>query len=145
MWRGNVRFRIKRRDNEWHQCGTVRIAMRCRETSTTAESQRMIRKALIAALLISASTGFALAQSAPSPNNQSGPGVSPTTPSPTDPSVGGESGNTVGIPSRSTITPAPNRTTGEDVLIQRGVTVDRDNTSVPGQGVDKDDYTAPRR
>jgi hypothetical protein len=42
------------------------------------------------------------AQSSPSPNNQSGPNVSPTTPSPTDPGAGADSGNSKGIPERAT-------------------------------------------
>jgi hypothetical protein len=43
---------------------------------------------------------IALAQSAPSPNNQSGPGVSPSVQSPTDPGTGNASGNTKATPER---------------------------------------------
>ena len=102
----------------------------------------MVRKAMIAALFVSASAGFAFAQSSPSPANQAGPGVSPTAPSPTDQSAGSESGNTVGVPERgTTIVP---RTTGEGAVINRETMTDRENTSVPGKGVEKDD-TVPRR
>jgi hypothetical protein len=45
---------------------------------------------------------IALAQSSASPNNQSGPGVSPTVQSPTDMAAGGNaSGNTKAVPARS--------------------------------------------
>ena len=44
---------------------------------------------------------------------------------------------------RGTITTVP-RTTGEGAVSGPGIRIDRDNTSVPGQGVDKDD-TVPRR
>jgi hypothetical protein len=54
---------------------------------------------LLAAGLIAA-PGIALAQSSPSPNNQSGPGVSPSVQAPTDQGVGSESGNLKGQPSR---------------------------------------------
>ena len=62
-----------------------------------------MRKLALAALLTALPIASVLAQSAPSPANQSGPGVSPTTPSPTDPSAAAESGNTKGIPERGTL------------------------------------------
>jgi hypothetical protein len=98
-----------------------------------------LRKLAIASLIMAAPTAAALAQSAPAPANQSGPGVSPTTPSPTDPSAGSESGNTKGLPERGSMRRAPS-TTGSGVAMPPA-TMDRDNTSVPGQGVDKDDTT----
>jgi hypothetical protein len=61
-----------------------------------------IRKLILATAMVAAGTGFALAQSAPAPANQSGPGVSATTPAPTDPSTASESGNTKGVPARGT-------------------------------------------
>jgi hypothetical protein len=61
-----------------------------------------IRKLILATAMVAAGTGFALAQSAPAPANQSGPGVSATTPAPTDPSTASESGNTKGVPARAT-------------------------------------------
>jgi hypothetical protein len=54
---------------------------------------------VIAAGLI-AVPALALAQSAPAPVNQSGPGVSPTVQSPTDMGTAGQSGNTKAVPSR---------------------------------------------
>jgi hypothetical protein len=100
-----------------------------------------LRKLAIVVLIAAAPTTAALAQSSPAPANQSGPGVSPTTPSPTDPSTGSESGNTKGLPERGTMRTAP-ATTGSGVTTPPPA-MDRDNTSVPGQGVDKDD-TTPR-
>jgi len=61
-----------------------------------------LRKVILATTIIATSAGFAFAQSAPSPANQSGGGTSATAPSPTDPSTAGETGNTKGIPSRGT-------------------------------------------
>jgi len=58
------------------------------------------RSLILATTLLTAATGFAFAQSAPSPNNSSGPGVDATTPAPTDLSSTGD--NIKGIPSRST-------------------------------------------
>lgn len=60
-------------------------------------------KSLMLAAAVAAVPAIALAQSAPSPSNQSGPGVSPTTQSPTDMGQGSE-GNVKGIPSRDTNT-----------------------------------------
>jgi hypothetical protein len=100
-----------------------------------------MRKLFIAALVAALPTTAAFAQSAPSPENQSGPGVSQTTPSPTDPSSSAESGNTRGIPERGTVRTLPD-TTGSGVVVAPR-SMDRDNTSVPGQGIDKDD-TTPR-
>lgn len=62
-----------------------------------------IRKLILATAIVAAGTGFAFAQSSPAPANQSGPAVSPTTPSPTDPSTASETGNTKGQPSRGTM------------------------------------------
>jgi hypothetical protein len=103
----------------------------------------MLLRKLAITTLIAATPVVALAQSAPAPANQSGPGVSPTTPSPTDPSAGSESGNTRGIPERGTMT-APPATTGSGIGSEPRQ-MDRDNTSVPGQGVDKDDTTPKSR
>jgi hypothetical protein len=61
-----------------------------------------LRKVIIATTIVATSAGFAFAQSAPSPANQSGGGTSATSPAPTDPSTAGETGNTKGIPSRGT-------------------------------------------
>jgi hypothetical protein len=58
------------------------------------------RRLILAATLLTAATGFAVAQSAPSPNNASGPNVDATTPSPTDPASTGD--NIKGIPERGT-------------------------------------------
>lgn len=65
-----------------------------------------IRTFVLATSVLAAATGAAFAQSAPSPNNQSGPGVSPTTPAPTDPGAT-DTGNTKGIPSRGTLNERP--------------------------------------
>lgn len=59
---------------------------------------------LTAALLTPA---IAFAQSSPSPNNQSGPGVSATAPSPTDPGAGAVSGDTAARPARPTMSGSP--------------------------------------
>src|SRR5262245_4668268 len=92
---------------------------RARDVALTAPISReeTMRKVFIAALIAALPTAGALAQNAPSPENQSGPGVSPTTPSPTDPSSAAESGNTRGIPERGTITTTPPATTGSGVLL----------------------------
>ena len=103
----------------------------------------LLRKLAITALIAAVPTAAALAQSAPAPSNQSGPGVSPTAPSPTDPSTASESGNTRGLPERGTVTNVP-ETTGSGVVIAPRP-LDHDNTSVPGQGVDKDDTTPKSR
>jgi hypothetical protein len=58
------------------------------------------RSFILATTLLTAATGFAFAQSAPSPNNSSGPNVDATTPSPTDQGSTGD--NIKGIPSRGT-------------------------------------------
>ena len=100
------------------------------------------RKIAMAALIVAASAGLAFAQSAPAPANQSGPSVSPTTQSPTDPAVGGQSGNKKGTPERATKS-KPSGTTGSGMAPQGKM--DRDNTSVPGQGVNKDDTTPMKK
>ena len=69
-----------------------------------------IRKLILATAIVAAGTGFAFAQSSPAPANQSGGGVSATTPSPTDPSTAGESGNTKGTPVRGTMNARPGTT-----------------------------------
>jgi hypothetical protein len=55
---------------------------------------------ILATTLLTAATGFAFAQSAPSPNNSSGPDVHANTSAPTDLSSKGD--NIKGIPSRGT-------------------------------------------
>jgi hypothetical protein len=101
-----------------------------------------LRMIAIAAIL-AAGPAVAFAQSSPAPANQSGGGTSATTPSPTDPSTAGQTGNTKGEPARGTMT-APSGTTGSGAM-GRENRMDRDNTSVPGQGVDKDDTTRRAR
>lgn len=61
-----------------------------------------IKSIVLAATVIAAVPALAHAQSAPSPNNTSGAGVSKTAPAPTDPALGNESGNTKGMPERAT-------------------------------------------
>jgi hypothetical protein len=58
------------------------------------------RSLILATTLLTAATGFAFAQSAPSPTNSSGPAVHANTPAPTDMSSKGD--NIKGIPSRGT-------------------------------------------
>lgn len=63
---------------------------------------------LVLATAVIAAPTFAFAQSAPSPNNQSGPGVnSSTTTEPTAQGTVSETGNTKGQPSRATTGAAP--------------------------------------
>lgn len=69
-----------------------------------------ICKIILATAIVAAGTGYAFAQSSPAPANQSGGGVSATTPSPTDPSTAGESGNTKGTPARGTMNARPGTT-----------------------------------
>ena len=69
-----------------------------------------IRKLILATAIVAAGTSFALAQSAPAPANQSGGGVSATTPSPTDPSTASETGNSKGTPARGTMNARPGTT-----------------------------------
>jgi hypothetical protein len=57
-------------------------------------------KSIMLAAGLLAVPAIALAQSAPSPNNQSGPGVSPSVQAPTDMGAGGASGNTKAVPAR---------------------------------------------
>jgi hypothetical protein len=59
-------------------------------------------KSIMLAAGLLAVPAIALAQSAPSPNNQSGPGVSPSAPAPTDMGTGSETGNTKAVPARKT-------------------------------------------
>jgi hypothetical protein len=101
-----------------------------------------LRTLAVVALIATLPAVTAFAQSAPAPANQSGPSVSPTSPSPTDPAAAGQSGNTKGVPERGTTKMAPG-TTGSGITTAPG-SMNRDNTSVPGQGVNKDD-TAPKR
>jgi hypothetical protein len=65
------------------------------------------RIVVLAAALLTAATSLAFAQSAPSPANQSGPDVSRTAPSPTDPAMGSETGNSKGVPARGTTSANP--------------------------------------
>lgn len=60
------------------------------------------RTLLVAAAVATGAVSYAAAQSAPSPANQSGGGISATTPSPTDPGTAGETGSTKGTPAAST-------------------------------------------
>jgi len=69
-----------------------------------------IRRLMLATAIVAAGPGFAFAQSAPAPANQSGGGVSATTPSPTDPSTAGQSGQTKGVPARGTLNAQPGTT-----------------------------------
>jgi hypothetical protein len=62
---------------------------------------------VLAATLLTAATSLAFGQSSPAPANQSGPDVSRTTPSPTDPAMGGETGNSKGVPARGTMNANP--------------------------------------
>lgn len=62
--------------------------MKCKPTRTL----------VLAAMLAVGATSYALAQGSPSPANQSGGGISATTPSPTDPGTAGQTGNTKGTP-----------------------------------------------
>ena len=57
-------------------------------------------KSIMLAAGLLAVPAIALAQSAPSPKNQSGPGVSPSVQSPTDVGTGNATGNTKAIPDR---------------------------------------------
>ena len=61
-----------------------------------------IRTLVLATTLLTTATGLAFAQSSPAPANQSGGGISATTPAPTDPSIASESGNTTSAPARGT-------------------------------------------
>jgi hypothetical protein len=56
------------------------------------------RTVVLAATLFTAATSLAFGQSSPAPANLSGPDVSRTAPSPTDPAMGGETGNSKGVP-----------------------------------------------
>src|SRR5260221_1588027 len=100
---------------------------------------KTLRSLAIIAFIAAEPTTAAFAQSSPAPANQSGPGVNPTSSSPTDSSAGSESGNTKGLPETGTMT-TPSTTTASGTAT-RPTMPDRDNTSVPGQGVDKDDTT----
>jgi hypothetical protein len=55
---------------------------------------------LALAIGLIAAPAAAIAQSSPSPDNHSGPGVSPSVEAPTDMGLGNESGNGAGIPQR---------------------------------------------
>jgi hypothetical protein len=57
---------------------------------------------ILATSMLALAPAASFAQSSPSPNNQSGPSVSPTAPSPTDPGAGADQGNTKAIPDRAT-------------------------------------------
>jgi hypothetical protein len=67
---------------------------------------------ILATSMLAMAPAASFAQSSPSPNNQSGPGVSPSVQSPTDLGAGGETGNTKATPERGTTTRG---TTGSDV------------------------------
>lgn len=72
----------------------------------------------IAATLFAAPS-IAFAQSSPSPNNTTAPGVSPTAPAPTDPALGNESGNAKGIPQRGANSGAAMGTTGSGSTVKK--------------------------
>jgi len=96
--------------------GTLRrlaaLSPRCAGRISTKEGHVMkLRTLVLASAVFAAGSGLAFAQSSPAPANQSGGGVSATTPSPTDPSSAAESGNTKGTPARGTMNAQP-RTTG---------------------------------
>jgi hypothetical protein len=59
-----------------------------------------IRKLVLATAILTAATGFAFAQSAPAPVNQSGGGTTPSQASPTDMGEAGQTGLTKGTPTR---------------------------------------------
>jgi hypothetical protein len=96
---------------------------------------------LLIPLAFVASTSIAMAQSSPSPNNQSGPGVDPRVQTPTDQSAGSESGNLKGQPSRM-------GTTGTTVVEpgvapRSGVTIGEQHMrnaspASPAEGVEKE-------
>ena len=89
------------------------------------------------ALLLGVSTTGTMAQTPYGSQSQSAPvGLDD------NPATMPNQGNTF-VPERGTFTIVP-RTTGEGAVSGPGIRIDRDNTSVPGQGVDKDD-TVPRR
>jgi len=57
----------------------------------------------------------------------------------TDPSTASESGNTKGLPERGTLNRTPGTTGAGTRDLRPNRSMDRDNTSIPGQAVDKDD------
>lgn len=69
---------------------------------TSSMTFKHVRTFLLATAIATGGATYAIAQSAPAPANQSGGGVSATTPAPTDPSAS-ETGNTRGQPARGTM------------------------------------------
>lgn len=72
---------------------------------------------LVLATSMIVAPAMAFAQSQPSPSNQSGPSVNPTTQQPTDQGAGNETGNTKATPSRGSMgqggsSMSPSDTTG---------------------------------
>jgi hypothetical protein len=85
---------------ERHVRGNVFLAYR--NSKAGKEHPMKLTTVILATSMLALAPAASFAQSSPSPNNQSGPGVSPTTPSPTDPGTGASSGNTKAIPERAT-------------------------------------------
>ncbi len=74
-----------------------------RHVDSEQRGEIMKLASIVFAATITAIPGWALAQSSPSPNNQSGPGVSPSVEAPTDQGIGSESGNVQGVPERGSM------------------------------------------
>ncbi|HZT24217.1 MAG TPA: hypothetical protein VFA57_00820 [Pseudolabrys sp.] len=103
------------------------------------------RSMILAATLLSAVGGLAFAQSSPSPNNQSGPSVSPSVPAPTDQGAGAAaSGNTKGIPERGAArAPHGAATTGAGSMATSGSNMNESakknaSPASPAEGVQKE-------
>ena len=86
-----------------------------------------IRRLILATTILAAGAAGAFAQSSPAPANQSGGGVSATTPAPTDQSISSEGGNSKGVPARGT-----NAQSGK---AQMGTTSAGVNRPPPGQNM----------
>lgn len=99
-------------------------------------------KLLSAILLTSLVPAAALAQSAPSPNNSAGPGVSPSVQSPTDPGIGGQSGNIRGVPERGPVGTTGSALAPEPMVRGRALPDDQRFRNVspasPNEGVEKE-------
>ena len=98
-------------------------------------------KSIVLAAGLIAVPAFAMAQSSPSPNNQSGPSVSPSVQAPTDQGAGNATGNTKGTPERRANTKTP-RTTGvkpKGMNSTRGQYVDPNaSPASPNEGAKKE-------
>ena len=105
---------------------------------------------LIAAILIAGLVpATAIAQSAPSPNNSVGPGLSPSVQSPTDMGAAAESGNIRGVPQRgrvgttgSALSPEPMLVPPQPMVRGRALPDDERFRNVspasPAEGIEKD-------